>query len=202
MMFAVIGVSLFSYEVIKVLSGTKALWSAFTIIPVLSLSVFFINMKEITVYGLHIAKKTSIIGLIVVVTSVLSLALNLLFIPWWDISGAALATLITQFIYWYAVYYFSQKAFHVPYEIPKIILLLIIGSLLSLSCLFINGMDLLPRLLIKTACLISFPFILYLFRFYEPVEIQAIRGFMVKWSNIGNLKNNLNSLKGLTDEEI
>ena len=202
MMIAVVGVSLFSYEVIKVLSGTKALWSAFTIIPLLSLSVFFVNMKEITVYGLHIAKKTSIISLIVVITSILSLALNILLIPFWDITGAALATLITQLVYWYACYYFSQRAFHVPYEIPKILLLLITGSLLSFSCLILNNLDLLPRLLIKTGFLISFPFILYLFRFYEPVEIQAIRGFIAKWSNIKNLRNNLNSLKGLNDEEF
>lgn len=202
MMIAVVGVSLFSYEVIKVLSGTKALWSAFTIIPILSLSVFFVNMKEITVYGLHIAKKTSIIGLIVVITSILSLALNILLIPFWDITGAALATLITQFVYWYACYYFSQKAFHVPYEIPKIGLLFILGSLLSFSCLYLNNLDLLPRLVIKTGCLISFPFILYLFRFYEPAEIRAIRGFIVKWSDIRNLRNNLNSLKGLNDEEL
>jgi len=202
MMIAVVGVSLFSYEVIKVLSGTKALWSASTIIPVLSLSIFFVNMKEITVYGLHIAKKTSIIGLIVVITSVLSLALNILLIPLWDITGAALATLITQFVYWYACYWFSQRAFHVPYEIPKIILLLIVGSLLSFSSLFLNNLDLLARLLIKTGCLLSFPFILYLFSFYEQAELRAIRGFIVKWTDIRNLRNNLNSLKGLNDEEF
>ena len=202
MMIAVVGVSLFSYEVIKVLSGTKALWSAFSIIPILSLSIFFVNMKEITVYGLHIAKKTRIIGIIVVLTSFLSLALNLLLIPYWDITGAALATLFTQFVYWYACYYFSQRAFHVPYEIPKILMLLVLGSLFSFSCLFLNDLGLLPRLLLKTGCLVSFPFILYLLRFYEPVELQAIKGFIKKWSDIRSLKNNINSLKGLNDEEF
>ena len=61
-------------------------------------------------------------------------------------------------------------------------------------------MDLLPRLLIKTGCVLSFPFILYLLNFYEPVELQAIRGFVVKWSDIRNLRKNLNSLKGIKDE--
>ena len=61
----------------------------------------------------------------------------------------------------------------------------------------LNGMDLLPRMIIKTTvCLVSFPFILYLFNFYEPVELQAIRGFLNKWSNIKNLKSNLSSLRG------
>jgi len=78
--------------------------------------------------------------------------------------------------------------------------MLFTGAALSFSSLLINGMDLLPRMLIKTICLASFPFILYLFNFYEPVELQAIRGFISKWSKVRNLKYNLNSLKGISDE--
>jgi len=123
-----------------------------------------------------------------------------LLIPIWDITGAAIATLLTQFIYWYACYYYSQKVFFVPYEIRKIVVMLITGAALSFSSLLINGMDLLPRMIIKTVCLVSFPFILYLFNFYEPIELQAIRGFISKWSKLKDLRNNLNSLKGITDE--
>ena len=200
LMFAIIGVSLFSFEMIKVIAKSKTFWDAVVIIPILSLSIFFVNMKEVTVYGLHIAKKTRIIGFIVVFTSALSIALNMLMIPLWDIKGAAIATLISQFIYWLSCYYFSQKVFYVPYDIRKIGMMLILGAILSFSALLLNPLALLPRLIIKTFLVVSFPFILYLFKFYEPVELQAIRGFFVKWSDIGNFRNNLNSLKGLTDD--
>ena len=200
LMFSIVGVSLFAFEIIKIIATSRDYWGAVIIIPFLSLSVFFVNMKEVTVYGLHIAKKTRIIGFIVVFSTILSLVLNILLIPVWDITGAAVATLLSQFIYWYACYYYSQKVFFVPYEIKKIALMLITGAALSFSSLLINGMDLLPRMLIKTICLASFPFILYLFNFYEPVELQAIRGFISKWSKVRNLKYNLNSLKGISDE--
>ncbi len=200
MMFAIVGISMFSYELIKVMSDSKTFWGAVVVIPVLSLSIFFINMKEVTVYGLHIAKKTNIIGIIVVADLIISIGLNILLIPVWDITGAAIATLISQFLYWYACYYFSQKVYYVPYEIRKILIMLLVGAALSFSSLLINRMDLLPRLLIKTGCVISFPFILYLFNFYEPVELQSIRGFINKWSKIKNFKENLNSLKGITDD--
>ena len=107
---------------------------------------------------------------------------------------------LSQFIYWYACYYYSQKVFYVPYEIRKIISDANYGAALSFSSLLINGMDLLPRMIIKDIMPGKFPFILYLFNFYEPVELQAIRGFITKWSKIRNLKSNLNSLKGITDE--
>ncbi|MEI6048208.1 MAG: polysaccharide biosynthesis C-terminal domain-containing protein [Bacteroidota bacterium] len=200
MMFAIVGISMFSFELIKVMTKSKEFWDAVVIIPILSLSIFFVNMKDVTVYGLHIAKKTGIIGIIVVFSTVLSLVFNILFIPLWGITGAAVATLLSQAIYWFGCYYYSQRAFYVPYEIRKISVMLITGSILAFSSLLLNGMDLLPRLLLKTVCFVSFPFILYLFNFYEPIELQSIRGFLIKWSNIKNLKNNLNSLKGITDE--
>ena len=109
LMFGIVGVSLFSFEIIKIIATSRAYWDAVVVIPVLSLSIFFINMKEVTVYGLHIAKKTRIIGFIVFFSTVLSLILNILLIPVWDIMGAAVATLLSQFMYWFACYYFSQK---------------------------------------------------------------------------------------------
>lgn len=199
LMIAIIGVSLFSYEIIKLIANSREFWSAVAIVPVLSMSVFFINMKDVTIYGLHVAKKTRIIGLIVVFSTAISLLLNILLIPLWDITGAAIATLLSQIIYWYACYYYSQKAFHVNYEMSKIGIMLVTGILLSFSSLILNDMNLLPRLILKTAGLISFPFILYLLNFYEPVELQAINGFFQKWRKLKNLRNNLNSLKGITD---
>jgi O-antigen/teichoic acid export membrane protein len=200
LMFGIVGVSLFSFEIIKIITTSKAFWDAVIIVPVLSLSIFFVNMKEVTVYGLHIAKKTKIIGFIVVLDTILSLALNILLIPIWNIMGAAIATILSQFVYWFACYYFSQKVFFVPYELKKIITLFVTGAILCFLSLLINPLDLFPRLLIKTFCLISFPFILYLLKFYEPVELQSIRGFVNKWSKIKNLKSNLNSLKGIADD--
>jgi O-antigen/teichoic acid export membrane protein len=201
-MIGIVAVSLFSYEIIKVLAGSKEFWGAVVVIPLLALSIFFVNMKEVTVYGLHIAKKTRIIGIIVVFTTIMSLLLNILFIPMWDITGAAVATLLSQFIYWYACYYFSQKVYYVPYEIKKILTMLVTGAVLSFSSLLINKLGLFPRMVIKTACLVSFPFILYLFNFYEAVELQSIKGFFNKWLKFRNLKSNLKSLRGMTDSEF
>lgn len=202
LMFAIVGVSLFSYEIIKIIATSRDYWNAVIIVPILSLQIFFVNMKEVTVYGLHIAKKTRTIGYIVVFSTIMSLALNLLLIPVWDIAGAAVATLLSQFIYWISCYYFSQKVFYVPYEIKKIMTMLLVGSILSFSSLLLNGMDLIPRLVIKTIGVLSFPFILYLLRFYEPAELQAIIGFKAKWFNIRNFKNNIRSLKGISDEVL
>jgi O-antigen/teichoic acid export membrane protein len=198
-MLGVLFISLFSYEIIKVLARSKELWNAVYIIPVLSISIFFVNMKEVTVYALHIARKTKIIGSIVIVTTIVSLGLNLLLIPVWDITGCAVATLLSQLFYSAAVLFYSQKNYHIPYEYKKLALLFLTGILFSFSSLLLNNLELFPRVSLKIIVFAGFPFLLYILRFYEDVEIMAIRGFLRKWGNPLMLRENLRSLKNITD---
>ena len=199
-MFGIIGVSLFSLEVIKFLSKTPELWSAYLLVPVLSLSTFFINMREISIYGLIATKKTQKISIIVILSTVLNLLLNIWLIPVWNAMGAALATLISQFFYWLAMHFLAQKAYYIPFENSKILLIFFTGSILSFAGLLLNELDLVPRLLIKLLCLAAFPTVLYLFNFYEPVELKAIRGFIIKWSNLKRMGENIRSLKSIKND--
>lgn len=200
LMAGIIGISLFSYEVIKVMARSKEFWGAVMVVPLLAISVFFINMKDITIYGLHFEKKTRTIGSIVVASTVLAIILNLLLIPPFGITGAALATLLSQVFYWLACHYFAQRVYAVPYEMKKIAMILVAGSILAFSSLFLNGLSLFPRLAVKAALLASYPFILYLAGFYEEAELTAIRGFFRKWSNLSALRQNIKSLKDLGGE--
>jgi O-antigen/teichoic acid export membrane protein len=197
LMFGIIAISLFSLEAIKIFVKSTAFWSAYFVVPVLSIAVFFTNMREVSTNGLIITKKTKILSSIVIISSILNLLLNLLLIPLWNIIGCALATLLTQVFYWGAIYFFAQKAFFIPFEKRKISVILLCGIILSFSGLLLNDMSVIPRLAIKTTCLISFPFILYFLNFYEPVEIQSIKGFIAKWSDLRNFRKNLKSIKGI-----
>ena len=201
LMTGIIGISLFSYEIIRLISGSDAFWEAYMLVPLLSVSVFFVNMRETTNYGLIIMKKTGIISAVVVVSGILNIGLNILLIPRFDVMGAASATIVTNLIYWFACYYFSQRIWYVPYEIRKVAILFITGVALSFSGLLLSDISIIPRLILKFVILGSFPFILYLFSFYEPAEIQAIRGFVSKWSDLKRLRANLRSLRPNDDED-
>jgi len=199
LMMGVIAVSLFSYEAIKVITRSTAFWGAHIVVPLLAISVFFINMRETTIWGLIIKKKTWIMGFIVIISTVLNILLNILLIPRFNVTGAAAATIITNLIYWLACYYYSQKVLFVPYELRKVLIVFIVGMALSFSGVLFNDMQLLPRLVFKLVAFLSFPFILLLFKFYEPSELQAIKGFAAKWSNLRNLGENLRSLRNTAD---
>jgi len=199
-MTGIIGVSLFSTEVIKFLSQNPELWTAYILVPVLSVSTFFMNLREVSVYGLIATKKTQKISLIVTISAIVNILLNLLLIPIWNAMGAAISTLIAQFFYWWLMHFIAQKAFFVPYENGKLFRLFIVGTALSFTGYLLDDMELIPRLLVKLLCLASFPAILYVLNFYEPAEVQAIRGFYKKWSRLTKLGENIRSLKNIKDE--
>lgn len=200
LMLGIITVSLFSYEIIKVIAKSASFWSAWMVVPILALSVFFVNMRETTSYGLLIKRNSRVIGLNVVISTVLNIVLNMLLIPVWNIFGTAVATLVTQVVYWRLNYHFSQKEYFIPYEQKKVMIMFATGAVLSFAGLLLNEINLVPRLLLKTLCIAGFPFILYILNFYEPVELKAIKGFARKWSDISKFTENLRSLKD-DDEE-
>lgn len=200
LMLGIIAVSLFSYEILKVITKSTTFWSAWMVVPVLSLSVFFVNMRETTSYGLLINRKSRVIGINVVISTVLNIALNILLIPLWNITGTAVASLVTQIVYWRLNYQSSQKEYFIPYEQKKVAILFLTGAVLSFAGLVLNEMSIIPRFLLKVLCIAGFPFILYLMNFYETAELHAVKGLVRKWADIRHLGENLRSLKD-TDEE-
>lgn len=201
LMLGIITISLFSYEILKIIAKSASFWSAWMVVPILALSVFFVNMRETTSYGLLIKRNSKVIGINVVIATVLNIVLNILLIPVWNVFGTAIATLLTQIVYWQLNYHFSQKEYFIPYELRKITMMFVTGTILSFAGLVLNEINLVPRLLLKLLCIAVFPLILYLLNFYEQAELQALKGLVRKWSDIRKLGENLRSLRD-TEEEI
>lgn len=194
MMICIMGISLFSKEVLKIFTGSTLYWSSFTIIPILSFGLYFAALKDIVATGLHVTKKTSRISLVTTIISVLNLTLNILLIPYLGAEGAALASLLSQFAYFVGIYYFSNRLYPIKFEWKKIILMFVLGLLLVYSALLTNNMSLTIRLFVKTSALISFPLILYFFNFYEDVELQQIAKIWKNWRNPKRWKSNIRNL--------
>jgi O-antigen/teichoic acid export membrane protein len=194
MMICIMGISLFSKEVLKVFTGSTLYWSSFTVIPILAFGLYFVALRDIVVTGLHITKKTSRISLMTAIISILNLALNILLIPWLGAEGAALASLVSQLGFFVGIFYFSNKAYPIKFEWNKIILMFLLGLILVYSALLTNNMSLTIRLVVKTSAIISFPFILFLFNFYEEVELQQIAKIWKSWRNPVRWKSNIQDL--------
>jgi len=191
LMLCALGLSLFGRELIKFLSKTNPdYWEAFPIVPIISLAIFFGMLRDVSLTGINIAKKTSVNARSIFVVAILNIGLNILLIPLFGYIGAAVATLIAQIVYFLFVYYFAQKYYPIPYEILKVLKIICTGILIYIISTLTNDLSLFARLLIKSALILSFPLILYILKFYEPIELERLQGFWLKWRSPGKWFSN------------
>ena len=186
-----LGLSLFSLEILKFFTGSAKYWAANGVVPIISFALFFGLLKDNVTIGLVIKKKTKVIGLLIFITSILNIVLNLFFIPIWGIYGAALATLCSQVFFFITMAIQSQKAYFIPYEWKKVLVLFLLAALFLSFSLAVSDVNIVFRLPIKIALFFSFPFVLYLFHFYDEVELVQIKNIFKAWRNPKKLKENI-----------
>lgn len=188
-MFFIIALNLFNFEIVHVLTKNQEYWTSAGLLNILTFGLFFACLKDSSSMGLQIKKKTKIISVITIVVSLINIGLNLLLIPIFISYGAATSYFISQFIFFLLMFIFAQKHYPVPYEIIKILKILLIGVVLSFSGILVNKIDMITiRILIKGLLVVSYPFILYFLRFYEDIELDRIKGFLQKKTGMGNRK--------------
>lgn len=188
----VIAFSLYGKEMVKILSKNPEYWSAYKVVPIISFAILFYMMKDNATLGLNIMKKTRTIAVITIIVSILNVVLNIIFIPILNTIGAALSYLLSQFICFVMIYIYSQKVYHVPYEMKKIFKMIALSVILIAASYLFNDFNVVTRLILKTFLLALFPVILYFIGFYEKIEIDRINGFFNKWSRIISLKTRKN----------
>lgn len=184
--------SLFSIDIIKLFSLNKDYWPAYTVVPFVTLAFAFKGMQYVFSLPFHFAKKTSYIAYIVTASAAINIGLNLLFIPKYGYLVAALVMAFSYLVMSILYYILSKKYYHIPFEIQKMIKIILVGIILYIPALFITDLDILLQLLIKSFLFFSFPFILYLLNFYEPVELEKINLVWCKWKNPMNWVSNIN----------
>lgn len=178
--------NLFCYEFLKVFTSDKNYWQAAFVIPILSLSLFFDMLKDTSLIGLQIKKKTYVISGVMVFIALFNMGLSFLLIPKWNYYGAAYATLVSEILIFLITLYYAQKFYRIPYEYLKITMLLVIVGIFSIVAFLINDLSLTWRLIIKIILLIIFPLILKPLNFYEPIELERLWGAYKKWKNPKN----------------
>lgn len=187
--------TLFSKELIELLSRREEYYRAYTVVPFFSLAFILRGIEYVFSLGLHYTKKTKYNALIVMSLAILNVILNFIFIPSLKIIGASVATVICWMFMAVLFYIFSQKFYKVDYEIKKIIMIILTGCGLFFISFLYSDLTLHIKLLIKVLSVISFPFLLFLMRFYEPIELLRLKEAFTKWRNPLKWKQNILKMK-------
>lgn len=193
-MFFILFLNFYSFEIIKFLARKKEYWDAYGVIPYISLGLIFAMLKDLTSVPLQIEKKSTLVSKIIIFSAIVSLGLNWLIIPKYGSIGAAISFIISQFFYFLLMTYFAQKNYKINYEFVKVIKMIVVGIILFFISLALADFSLPIRMISKIILIISFPVILYFLNFYEKIELESMKGFWNKWRHLSNIKSNLQEL--------
>jgi len=186
--WAGLGLSFFGKELIKLLALNPDYWIAYQVVPYIILAYIFSGARYVVSIGLNLKRKTKYIAYSTIGAAILNIGLNFILIPKYKMMGAAVATIISFAALYFATYFIANRFYKIPYENLKLLKMLILAvALFFLSTLAAN-LQILPRILLKVAILISFPFILHFLKFYEEIEIDTIKKMFFKIVKIGRLK--------------
>ena len=169
-----IGVSLFSYEILYILTP-KDFHSASSVISILVIlyGFYFFGKQPQLMY----AKKTGLISLLTFISIGLNIGLNIPMIKYFGIMGAAWGTLLSGLISTTISFYYGQKYTPIKYE--KILLLILVYFItIVLFNLFLghSNIDYFPTLIFKILSLSGYLILGYLF---DIVNIKKIRASFI-----------------------
>ena len=181
-------------EIIYTFSSSDTYYEAYLYIPWITLAICFYGIQNFFVIGMHYAKKTQRIALITLVVLAVNIASNLLLIPRLGLYGAAISYIISGILMASLNYLQSQRYYPIIYELRKVGMIIVLTVSLYFLSSLISDWALLLRIILKIVLIILFPFILYLLRFYEAVEIERILGVWRKWRNPKYWSRNLKDI--------
>ena len=176
--YASLGLSLFGLEILTIFASDEIYHSAYKLIPIICLGIFFGTAKDVAINGLNIVKKTKIISIIFPAIVVFHLALNYSLIPIMGVYGAALASVISQLLLLILVIYFAQKHYPIPFEYTRVLAVLSLAIVLFFVGFHFKHLDIWLRLAVKAFLVIAYPIILWLLSFPKDDERQWVYDFV------------------------
>ncbi|MBK8944729.1 MAG: oligosaccharide flippase family protein [Ignavibacteriae bacterium] len=180
LMISALSLSIFGKEIVKTFSLKTEYWDAYFVIPFISLAFVFKGMQYVFSLPFHFVKKTSYIAYIVGVSAALNILLNIYFVSKFGYVAAGIVMLGSYFLMTFFYFISAKKYYYIPFEISKIIKMILVGILLYSVSLFVDDANLFVRFPVKIILLCLFPFILFLLKFYEPIEITTVKKYWGK----------------------
>ncbi len=113
-------ISLFSPEILNLISQNKDYIVAYKVVPYLTFSKLLFGIYMIFTVGVTLTKKTKYISIANSIAALLNIIFNFIFIPKFGMMGAAIASLISFIIRTMILYFNAQKYYYINYDIIKV----------------------------------------------------------------------------------
>jgi len=166
---------------IKIFVKNDLLWSSMYIIPFILFSNCFLALFIFPSQDLYHKRKTHVIMYIVSVCLLFNVIANILLIKYFGIYAAAGVTVLSSLLMIIIAYKIVKGFTFTKFELAKIILLSFIFLINAYLSFQFQQENIYLDVIIKLLLIFLSILILYVFRFFEPVEKESIKGFFNKY---------------------
>jgi len=179
-MFLCLILALYSKEAIQIMARKEEYWRGWIIVPIIAFSYLQHGLGNFFNWGLTMSKKVYHISANVLISAIVNIGLNFVFIPLWGIVGAALATLLSYIVWNGLKIYYSAKFYNLHFDLWHLVLITIVGiGLYLLSLLIADSGSLSLNISIKFLILLAYPIIFYMTGFFNQKEKDYIHKLFV-----------------------
>ena len=178
-------IALFTPHLIKIVTMKTDYWVAAEYVPWVILAMPFYGIHFVGVFSFYVTKKTKYVFYSYLSALVVNIVLNFIFIPHFGIYAACFVNLFSFFVLCLVIYLFSKRNYFFPYEWMKIFTMILLYFLLVAPFFLLNFENRIIEIALKFAAVGLYPVLLYIFRFFEPIEVTSIKGFFRKYLKLG-----------------
>ena len=168
--FVGLGISVLIKDTIKFMADEK-FWSAYKYVPILVLSYIVFGLFNHFATPILISKKTKYLSYIDITNGITTVMLNIVMIKYYGIYGASFSTLISYVFRIAMLYYIGNKLQKIYFEFYRVFKLFFVSMVLFFICLYIDMNSIVLNMMIKFLIALTFPLLLYIFRFYTKDEL-------------------------------
>ena len=167
-----LGLSLLSKPILTILSTPEIASQGYLITPFVAASALFFGAYAVIAQIIVLEKKTKITGTIWIMAAILNLGLNLIFIPYIGILGAAITTLLAFALAFILTSYYSSKYFTFDIDFGFILKSIFASLVMSLVIIKWNPVGTLNVLIVIGVCAVVYSVILLLLGGVKKEEIK------------------------------
>ncbi|MBV6477448.1 MAG: hypothetical protein HGGPFJEG_00187 [Ignavibacteria bacterium] len=166
---------------IKIFVRNPELWSSMEIVPFILFANCFVALFIFPSLDFYFLKQTKYIFIISLICLLFKVLANIAFIKYGGIFASALVTILAYILMMALGFHFTKKESFTKYEFYKLSLLSVLFIIMAPVFFIIETGISLVDISLKIILLILFFIILYVTKFFEPVEIESMKKIFNKY---------------------
>ncbi|HSJ55106.1 MAG TPA: polysaccharide biosynthesis C-terminal domain-containing protein, partial [Anaerolineae bacterium] len=158
---------------LAIIATRPAYHVAYLVVPWVVLGFVMRGFYFVFVTALYHTKRVKALPLVTVLSGLLNIGLNLLFVPRYGYMAAAVNTFVAYVFQAIVMYFLAQRAYPMPYETSRVLKILGVGAALYLATLAVPSMPAWAGLFVKGGIVVTYPLWLTLLGFWTEDERAA-----------------------------